>query len=213
VPKRHKNVLVVTTAHDEPVVDGGHKRKPEAVLFYNEQRCGVDIMNKMIRELSTQPKTDDWRMCVFTFMIDVACINAWTILRYNMGKHDERRVFLKNLVHQLVGPWVKSRFLQGGLTLTLKTMNAMKAVLKNIDPTFDTEPKLVPKNPGKDARCFICVDEAKKLQGQERKKRQKDLKKIKWRCPKCDSSVCRRHRINLQDSLELVCKNCVPRST
>ena len=104
VPKRNKNVLVVTTAHNEPITDGGFMKKPEAVLFYSEQRCGVDIMNKMIRELSTQPKTGDWRMAVFTFVIDIACINTQIILRYKLKKSDQRRVYLKNLVHQLVTP-------------------------------------------------------------------------------------------------------------
>ena len=109
VPKRNKNVLLITTAHDQPITDGGAKKKPEAVLFYNEQRCEVDIMNKMIRELSTQPKTDDWQICVFTFILDVACINARTILKYNLKKEDTRRVFLKNLVHQLVTFWLEAR--------------------------------------------------------------------------------------------------------
>ena len=112
------------------------------MLFYNEQRCGVDIMNKMIKELTTQPKTDDWRMAVFTFVIDVACINAQTILRYNLKKSDERRVYLKNLVHQLVTPWLKTRFNRP--YLKSDTKNAIKRVLNITDPSFDTDPKPVP---------------------------------------------------------------------
>ena len=46
-PKKTKNVLMITTAHDEPVVDGGAKSKPEVVLFYNEQQC-PDLWNTCV---------------------------------------------------------------------------------------------------------------------------------------------------------------------
>ena len=111
-----KNVLLVTTAHDQPVIDSSFKRKPESILFYNEQRCDVDIFNRMIRELTTQPKTDEWRFSVFTLLIDIACINAHTILKYNaLGKHLVPRQYLKSLVHQLTCPWLRKRFLLGHL--------------------------------------------------------------------------------------------------
>ena len=56
VPKENKNVLMLTTAHDQPIIDDGWRNKPEAILFYNEQRCGVDFVNSMLKDISSQPK-------------------------------------------------------------------------------------------------------------------------------------------------------------
>lgn len=210
IPKRSKNVLVVTTATNEPVVDGGTKSKPEAILFYNEQRCGVDIFNKMVRELSSQSKTDDWRISTFTFLLDVACINAQTILKYNMpGKHDNRRYFLTRLIHQLVAPWLKKRFQRP--ELATETKDAIKVVLKQADPSYDTDAKPNPAKLGVPAKCFICFDEATKIDDpKERRKKKKNLNIVKkWFCPKCNAAICPKHRINLPGSLERVCAKCV----
>ena len=59
-PKKRKLVLLLTTAHEQPVLNGDAKKKPESVLFYNEQRCGVDIVSRMVREIRSQPKCDDY---------------------------------------------------------------------------------------------------------------------------------------------------------
>lgn len=59
---------MITTAHDEPIIDIGPKCKPEAVLFYNEQRCGVDIFNKMCEILvaSQKPMIGDFARLLFS---------------------------------------------------------------------------------------------------------------------------------------------------
>ena len=69
----------------------GPKAKPGAVLFYIEQRCGVDNFDKMVRDLNTQPKTDDWRISTFTFLLDVNGINAQTILKYKRSEKSKVR--------------------------------------------------------------------------------------------------------------------------
>ena len=63
--KKPKNVLLVSSAHELPVIDDGSKKKPEAVHFYNQMRCGVDIFNRMLRDMRSQPKSD-WLLGVIT---------------------------------------------------------------------------------------------------------------------------------------------------
>ena len=82
-PKLNKNVLLVSTEPGEPgICDAPHK-KPMVIDFYNSQRCGVDIINQMLRDYSCQPTCDSWVVVVFTFILDLAAVNARTILKYN----------------------------------------------------------------------------------------------------------------------------------
>lgn len=42
--KRHKNVLLLSTLHDNLEVDSNHlKKEPETVTFYNSTEYGVDV--------------------------------------------------------------------------------------------------------------------------------------------------------------------------
>ena len=210
VPKKTKNVTLITTAHDEGIVDGGPKAKPEAILFYNEQRCGVDIFNKMLRNLSSQPKCDDWRLAVFTFMLDVAAINAQTILKYRLPEKAKcRRTFLKSLINELALPWLRKRSQR--TDLKVKTKRAIRQVLEEIDPNFVPLVVPAPEKQGVKARCYICMDEFNQLyEGEILKKKKKNVNQQKWFCPKCNLAICKKHRINLPGSLELICKACVP---
>ena len=81
--KPNKNVLLVSAAHDEPdICDAPHK-KPIVIDFYNSQRCGVDIINQMLCDYSCQRTCYSWVVVVFTFILDLAAVNARTILKYN----------------------------------------------------------------------------------------------------------------------------------
>ena len=209
-PKKNKPVLLVTTAHDQPTLDGNAKKKPEAILFYNEQRCGVDIVNRMVREYKTQPKCDDYRIPIFTFLLDIGVINSLTILKYNLGKSPSRRHFMRQLIHQLTAPWLKHNF--GLKHHKADTVNALKACLSEADPNFDTSTVQQVKPPGVPARCFLCVDEIRSMiKGAERKRRNKNLNKHKWFCPKCRLAVCTKpmHRVVVLATNEMMCKRCV----
>ncbi len=47
MPKRGKNVLLLSTKHGEPVVSDGEKRKPAAILDYNRCKGGVNNLDKV----------------------------------------------------------------------------------------------------------------------------------------------------------------------
>ena len=80
-PKPSKNVLLVSTVHGETdFCDAPHK-KPMVIDFYNSRRCSVDIINQMLRGYSCQHKCDSWVVVVLTFILDLAAVNAKTILK------------------------------------------------------------------------------------------------------------------------------------
>ncbi len=101
VPKKGKNVLLMSTMHEDPDIcpDPEKKQKPKIIDFYNQERCGVDIVNEMIKDHSSQPVANSWPLVVFTFILDLAAVNARTILGYNCPeKKKQRRVdFLKDV--------------------------------------------------------------------------------------------------------------------
>ena len=53
------------------------------INFYNSQRCGVDIINKKVRDYSCQSTRDRWVVVVFKFILDLAAVNARTTSKYN----------------------------------------------------------------------------------------------------------------------------------
>ena len=118
-----------------------------------------------------------------------------------------RRPFLKNLVYQLVVPWLKKRYERKDLKTATK--RAIRQVLEEVDPEFVAKQVPVPTKRGVSAVCFICVSEDNEMfSGEELKRKKKNRNKQKWFCPKCNAAVCRKHRINLLGSLQLVCKAC-----
>lgn len=48
VPKRGKNVLLLSTKHREAEVSEGRHRKPQIILDYNRCKGGVDNLDKVI---------------------------------------------------------------------------------------------------------------------------------------------------------------------
>ena len=212
IPKKNKNVLMITTEHDKPKVGTDYRRKPEAIMFYNEQRCAVDVVNHMVKDCSSQSKTDKWAFALFTFLIDVAAINAQTILMKNLKKTKiNRRSFLANLVFQLALPWLKHRYDNAAL-LSLKsdTRSCLREILKSHDPCFK-EPEVPSSAPpaGVKGQCFLCLKELELLKGKERSKRRRAIRYSEIYCSKCNQALCTGHRAKLPGSLNLVCDNCL----
>jgi hypothetical protein len=52
--KANKTVVVLSTLHRDSVclIDG--KKKPESVLYYNANKCGVDILDTTCRQMSAK---------------------------------------------------------------------------------------------------------------------------------------------------------------
>ena len=172
VPKKHKNVLLISTEHTQPTISTDYRLKPEAVLFYNEQRCAVDVVNHMVKDCSSQSKTDSWAFAVFTFLIDLAGINAQTILKHNLKKTKiNRRAFLTSLIYQLVLPWIKKRY---SIATTIKMRSETKAavisILRRFDPTFKEEEERTIPPPTTEGKCRICVEQLDSLKGKESQK-------------------------------------------
>ncbi|XP_055362249.1 uncharacterized protein LOC129603679 isoform X1 [Betta splendens] len=121
VPKKNKNVILMSTLHsaataanDVLLVDAGRRdKKPFAVLDYNATKGGVDNLDKVIGTYSCRRKTARWPV-VFHNVLDVSCYNAFVVWReahpdWMPGNRSKRRVFLEQLGKALVTPLIRRR--------------------------------------------------------------------------------------------------------
>ena len=57
------------------------KKKPETIEFYIMTKCGVDILDAMLKMYSCKVGSRRWPSAVFHNALDLALINSWIIFR------------------------------------------------------------------------------------------------------------------------------------
>lgn len=122
VPKRNKNVLLLSTQHQGPDVSNvpGHNRKPEIILHYNRTKGGVDTTDQMVAHFTCQRGTRRWPIKVLMFILDVGALNAYRIW---IGAQPDwfpdpvrrRRKFIFELTDALIRPLIQRRLAEPGL--------------------------------------------------------------------------------------------------
>uniref|UniRef100_A0A0A1XPM0 PiggyBac transposable element-derived protein 4 n=1 Tax=Zeugodacus cucurbitae TaxID=28588 RepID=A0A0A1XPM0_ZEUCU len=70
VPKKNKAVVLLLTMPCDDTISG-IKQKPNVILFYNETKGGVDVMDHMLRQYSTKRKTHRWPLALFYNILDI----------------------------------------------------------------------------------------------------------------------------------------------
>nr|CAI5820341.1 unnamed protein product [Callosobruchus analis] len=117
VPRKGKNVLLISSTHKSDEVDE-RSQKPEINLFYNTMKCGVDIVDKMASSYNVARNTKRWPLVIFYGLLNVASINAFVLLRHNRPTSDTikaRRLFIKSLGKEMVSEYMSTRMSTSGL--------------------------------------------------------------------------------------------------
>ncbi|KAL7837048.1 hypothetical protein SRHO_G00267590 [Serrasalmus rhombeus] len=115
IRKKGKAVLLLSTMHHSKMVDeNSQKKKPEAILFYNQTKGGVDTNDQMVGNYTCKRQTQRWPMVLWYNMIDIATLNAYSFFRaqhpeFSTGITNARRHFLTELSKDLVTLHMKSR--------------------------------------------------------------------------------------------------------
>ena len=99
--KKNKTVHVLSTMHKGAFCQESGKKKPESVLYYNQNKCGVDVLDSMCRQLSTKAGSRRWTLAGFYNILDLAGINTWVIFQKATGSAMSRRQFLLLLSQEL----------------------------------------------------------------------------------------------------------------
>lgn len=101
-PKRKKTVYVLSTMHSMIATEDTTKRKHNTVTLYNSTKCGVDVVDQMVREYSVRTGTRRWPVAMFYNMIYMVALNAQVLYQACTGMRQERRVdFLLELTKEL----------------------------------------------------------------------------------------------------------------
>jgi len=72
VPKRRKAVVLLSTQHRDDAVTPDDRRKPEIVNYHNTTKCGVDVLDKLVRTYSCKCATRRWTVSFFFNLLDIA---------------------------------------------------------------------------------------------------------------------------------------------
>ncbi|KAL6456582.1 hypothetical protein MHYP_G00351260 [Metynnis hypsauchen] len=114
LPKKNKNVVLLSTLHTDSDISDREDRKPIIILDYNCNKGGVDNLYKVIGTYSCRRMTARWPLVIFHNIIDVSSYNAFVIWReinptWMSRKQNKRRVFLEQLGKALVTPLIERR--------------------------------------------------------------------------------------------------------
>ena len=79
-----RNVLALSTLN--PIFgltkDDG-KSKPAIRKFYDFTKSGIDIVGQIMGKHTVKPKSSKWTIAAFSYLLDVACVNASALSRMN----------------------------------------------------------------------------------------------------------------------------------
>jgi len=151
VPKKNKNVLLISTMHEQGDIDPESvEKKPEVIMFYNQTKGGVDVVDELKGEYSVSRISCRWSLTIFFSLMNIAGINSQIIYRENTGKILSRREFLKNLGNELTKPFMINRLQQPNLSISLRQqiikMSGHKTSV-NVDQSSSS---------GSRPKCTIC---------------------------------------------------------
>ena len=163
IPKKNRNVILLSTMHSGSTLMSQTTGKPDIIDFYNSTKGGVDTFDQMCGNMSTSRKTRRWPLCLFYGMLNIASINSYIIYVNNLHKSRQRpmnrKMFMLELSRQLTFPWLRSRLNIPTLQRSLRS--AIEDIVK--EKPVDERPI---QGPSKRTTCQICPSKKKTYDNQ-----------------------------------------------
>lgn len=180
IPRRGKNVLLLSTKHRSPDISEEIKRKPIIIEDYNRCKGGVNNLDKVVGTYSCRRKANRWPLALFHNLLDVSLYNAyvlWTSAEpsWQQRKSYRRRLYIEEVGEMLVTPHIQKRG-------RLPRSSAAVATVSNLQVAA-AGPALSSKCKGR-RQCHFC------------KKR-----KVGNTCFKCKKFICKDHSL-------FICRLC-----
>ncbi|KAL7400072.1 hypothetical protein ABVT39_006063 [Epinephelus coioides] len=122
IPRRGRNVTLISTRYREAAVTEGPKKKPEINTDYNRCKGAVDNLNKVVSTYTCKRKTNRWPQALFFNMLDNLAYNGYVIFVavdpfWNQRKLFRRRLSLEELGNSLVSAAISSTEIEKWLKL------------------------------------------------------------------------------------------------
>ena len=181
------NVLVLSTRN--PILgltkDDG-KSNPGIIKFYAFTKGGTDIVDQVMEKNTVKPKSSKWTIAAFSYILDVACVNASTLSRMNNQNKPTQRSksfeFGWEMAMSLIRPQLQHRHMHSN--------GLQKYTHQDIRNLLGIKVERPPSSPGKKRRCRTCLD---KVEGPDNKKKKTSLGKTVHRCIQGGQSLCASH--------------------
>lgn len=177
VPKKYKNVLLLSTFHDDDEIDGqsGELKKPSVITFYNLTKGGVDVVDRMKTEYCVTRVSNRWPLTVFCGLLNIGGINSQIIFYTNTNEKLPRRTYLTDLARALTKPHLLRRSSIQNLSIPLrqKITNCLGSQTSAAAPVPEQQERA--RNP----KCFFCP---------KRKNRY-----TQNNCDTCAKPICKEH--------------------
>ena len=196
VPKKNRSTILLSSMHlDAHIPENNNpKKKPDIILYYNKHKIGVDTMDQMLGQYTTQRRSNRWPLVFFYNILDVAALASY-IIYYEANpmlkkKTCERRLFLRQLGEDLARPAIEER--ANNVTKIYNIKTAIESIIGKINPVI---PMVEENSAGRKkiiGDCHIC-------NSQPIKKRRKTKKS----CSNCLLAVCNEHSVN-----QVICTLC-----
>ncbi|XP_031335147.1 piggyBac transposable element-derived protein 4-like [Photinus pyralis] len=191
VPRKKKNVLVLSTSHADDSID--HETgKPTMVVDYNHTKFGVDVVDQMCASYNVARNSRRWPLTIF-FDMNIAAINALVLFQMNNSNlTHKRRDFLRTLALDLMKPQIRKRSGIPNISTQLRERCCL-LVTERLEESSTSANNIA--SPSKKARtgngrCYICP--------RKRDKRTRDY------CSICNNWICKDH----QNDSPIVCLKC-----
>lgn len=172
VPKKNKAVVLISSMHHHSGTNEV-KRKPEIVCFYNQTKCGVDLIDMKCAIYSSNRRTRRWPLAVFYRLVNIGSVNAHIMyLSYRNSPLISRHEYIAKLAKDLVEPLWRERLAITNLPRDIKTV--IKRELSEEDP--DRPEGFLTDKMNKRKTCSKCHWEKKR--------------KTAYACIRCSQPIC-----------------------
>lgn len=180
IPKRHKNVVLMSTLHHDAEISDRADKKPKMILDYNSTKGAVDTLDQLLGTYTCKRKTNRWPMIVFYNILDVSAYNAYVLWisfdpNWNASKLTRRRIFLEELGKSLIKEHIASR------THFPRTEDSLRMVksIQNPNDVGGVSESVTTRKSTKRARCKFCPSS--------------NDNKTNMVCGKCSKHICKKH--------------------
>lgn len=185
VPKKGKNVLLMSSAHYSAEVQTSREdQKPAAIHDYNQGKGGVDILDSCIEDFSTKRKTNRYTLVIFFNILDVSIYNAFLLCKESNSpvKTNCRRQFMKKLAEALAKENMSNRMRNPSVFCQAKESFERYGLSKETTSLPANIPNAVDKKP---KQCCMC------------------RRTTRSSCDNCNKKICSNHKV-----VSIRCLNC-----
>ncbi|XP_039866148.1 piggyBac transposable element-derived protein 4-like [Simochromis diagramma] len=182
IPRRGKNVLLLSTKHRRPDVSKEGKRKPVIIEDYNKCKGGVDNLDKVVGTYSCRRRTNYWPLALFHNVLDVSLYNAyvlWTSIESSWQKQKgcRRRLFIEEVGEMLVNPHIAKRERLPRSSAAAAVVTDMTAAAAWTAPITQCKSR---------RQCELCKEKRRRVVNT---------------CCKCEKYTCKDHSVS-------ICNDC-----